>query len=975
MAILLARLGRFAYRRAVPVLIAWLLLAAGAVVGGIALGGTMQDSFKIPGTESQQAIDRLAAVFPQTAGASGQIVVHSTDAPISDLETRLEGVTTQLGDIDGVDNAISPFSEYATDAISSDGMTAVVQVQFTGSSEEVSDATLAEVQRVGDELASSTVQVEYGGQVFQGFHFGLTIVEVLGVAFAALVLIVTFGSLLAAGLPLLSAMLALGVSMGGILGLAAFTTLSTTTPMLALMIGLAVGIDYALFILSRHRTQLAQGMDAEESAATAVATAGGSVVFAGVTVMIALAGLLIVGIPFLGMMGVTAAFAVLLAMLAAITLLPAVLGLLKSRLAPKPGSRAALRAQAHDDEHESQAPVRSSGARRRKTLGERWVGIVLKAPVVFILGTVALLGVAAVPAAQLALALPDGGSLPTEETARRAYDIVDEAFGPGRNGPLIVTVDITQTTDVLDDLDAIAAELADVPGVASVGTPIPNPTVDTAIIQVVPTTGPSDPETTALVQHIRELAPSIQREYGTPIAVTGATAVAIDVSAQLDAALLPFGLVVVGLSIVLLMMVFRSIVVPIKAALGYLLSVLASFGVVVAVFQWGWGADALGAVPGPILSFMPILLMAILFGLAMDYEVFLVSGMREAHVHGASPRQAISRGFAGAARVVTAAALIMFFVFAAFVPEGMSMIKVIALGLAVGVAFDAFLVRMTLVPAVMALFGRHAWYLPKWLDRILPNVDVEGEGLRAHLDDLAWAGARVAEGDAITLDGLVGGVGDVRIGPYDGRVQAGSIALVGGDAARRRMLAATVAGRLPAVEGRAQLAGRPLPTETSAVARRVSFAEFGGTARDAELPLGELLAERLRLTGRWYRSFTARRRARVWVPRIHDVLGASGSTTPIGWNTSLAALPPLERAITTLGIALSERTPVVVLDSVDPLPGGDGGVAFLTAVDRIVPAGTTVVIGAADAQSVTPPVLSRPVEHSRPATLLEGASR
>jgi len=228
------------------------------------------------------------------------------------------------------------------------------------------------------------------------------------------------------------------------------------------------------------------------------------------------------------------------------------------------------------------------------------------------------------------------------------------------------------------------------------------------------------------------------------------------------------------------------------------------------------------------------------------------------------------------------------------------------------------------------------------------------------------AEARVAAGDAITLEGLVGGVGDTRIGPYDGRVAAGSIALVGGDAARRRMLAATVAGRLPAVEGRAQLAGRPLPSATSAVARRVSFAEFGGAAREAELPLGELLTERLRLTGRWYRGFTARRRARVWVARIHDVLGASGSATPIGWNTSLAALPPVERAIATLGGALSERTPVVVLDSVDPLPGGDGGATFLTALDRLVPAGTTVVIGAADADRITPPLLSRPVEHYEP---------
>jgi len=978
MAILLSRIGRFAYRRAVPVIVAWLLLAAGALVGGLALGGTMQDSFSIPGTESQEAIDRLAAVFPQTAGASAQIVVHSTGAPLTELEDELTELAANLMDVDGVASAMSPFDEYATDALSDDGMTGVMQVQFDGASEGVSDATLTEVQRFGDALANDTVQIEYGGQVFQGFSFGLTIIEVLGVIFAALVLVVTFGSLVAAGLPLLTALLALGVSMGGILGLAAFTTLSTATPMLGLMIGLAVGIDYALFILSRHRTQLANGMDAEESAATAVATAGGSVVFAGVTVMIALLGLLIVGIPFLGLMGVTAAFAVLMAMLTALTLLPAVLGLLKNRLVPKPGSRAALRAldQTHDAAHDQAHDAAATPAKpRRATLGERWVGLVLKAPVAFILAVVALLGVAAIPATQLALALPDGGSLSEEETARRAYDLTADAFGPGRNGPLVVTVDITQTTDIFGDLDSIADELAEVPGVASVGTPIPNPTVDTAIIQVIPTTGPSDPETRALVEHIRELAPRIEARFDTPVAVTGATAVAIDVSAQLDAALLPFGIVVVGLSIVLLMMVFRSIVVPLKAALGYLLSVLASFGIVVAVFQWGWGAEALHVVPGPILSFMPILLMAILFGLAMDYEVFLVSGMREAFVHGASPRKAIARGFAGAARVVTAAALIMFFVFAAFVPEGMSMIKVIALGLAVGVAIDAFLIRMTLVPAVMALFGRHAWYLPRWLDRILPNVDVEGEGLRTHLNDAAWARARVEEGDAVTLSGLVGGLGGTRIGPYDERVAAGSIALVGGDAGQRRMLAATVAGRLPAVAGRAQVAGHPLPSETAAVARSVSFAEFGGAAREGELPLGELLAERLRLTGRWYRSFTAARRARAWVARIHDAVGASGSAHPIGWNTAPAALPPVERAIVTLGVALSEGTPVVVLDSVDPLPGEDHGARLLAAVDRLAPATTTVVIGAAGAHRVEIPTLSRPVGRYRAADVTEGATR
>ncbi|WP_167051613.1 MMPL family transporter [Salinibacterium sp. ZJ77] len=968
MAILLSRLGRFSYRHGLAVVLSWLALAALVLGGAVALGGTMQDSYKIPGTESQDAIDRLAAVFPQTAGASVQLVVHVPDGVVDEgaIVDDIDAMVADLNDMDDVAQALSPFDEYATNAVSDDHRTAVVQIQMTDSSEQVSDATLDELQEIGNQIASDEVVVEYGGMVFQNTTFGLTVIEVIGVLFAAVVLLVTFGSLLAAGLPLLTAIVALGVSMGGVLGLAAFMTLSTATPMLALMIGLAVGIDYALFILSRHRTQLARGVDPEESAATSVATAGGSVVFAGVTVMIALVGLLIVGIPFLGLMGVTAAVAVFMAMLAALTLLPAIMGLLGERLIPKPGSRAGRRAVA---EHSASA---SAPAPTKKTMGERWVGLVVKAPVVFIIGVVALLGVAAVPAADLALALPDGSSMTEDNTARRAHDLTEEAFGPGRNGPLVIAVDITQTTDIFEDLDAIAAEVAELDGVDFVGSPIPNPTVDTAIIQVIPETGPSDPATTELVHAIRDLAPGIEERYGTPISVTGATAVAIDISSQLNGALLPFGLVVIGLSVILLMLVFRSIVVPIKAALGYLLSVLASFGIVVAVFQWGWGAEALHAVPGPILSFMPILLMAILFGLAMDYEVFLVSGMREAFIHGAPPKQAIVRGFSEAARVVTAAALIMFFVFAAFVPEGASVIKVIALGLAVGVAIDAFLIRMTLVPAVMALFGRSAWYLPKWLDRLLPNVDVEGMGLRAHLDDVAWAQTRASAGEAVTLDAIVVGAEGATAGPYRGSIAAGSIALVGGDAARRRVLTATVAGRLPAIEGRAQVVGRPIPSEAGRVERLVSFAEFGGGARDVDTSLGELLEERLRVTGR---SSRAHRRAVSWVARIQDVVRASGSNVAVTWRTPLGALPPLERAIATVGLALSEHTPVVVIDSVDPLPGTDGGAGFLAAVDRLAPAGTTVILGAAKADRAEIPALSRPAAAFRPAELAEGAHR
>jgi RND superfamily putative drug exporter len=972
MATLLFRLGRFAYKRALLVVIAWVLLAAGALAGGVALGGQLQDSYAIPGTESQKAIDLLSAVFPQTAGASAEIVVQ--DAHGANLKTAdgalIEKVVTRLNDVKGVEQALSPYSDYATAAVSRDGSTAIIALQFSDSAEKVTNTELAAVKAATAPLTSAGLTVEYGGQVYQQVDVGVSWTEALGVLFAAIVLIVTFGSVLAAGLPLLSAIIALAVSMGAVLTTASLVTISSTTPLLALMIGLAVGIDYALFILSRHRSQLASGMDAGESAATAVATAGSSVIFAGVTVMIALVGLLIVGIPFLGLMGLAAAVAVLLAMLAATTLLPAVMGLLGTRLSPRKRAPKTRKRERPRDAS-------------RVTLGQRWVSLVLKAPVVAVVAVVGVLGVVAIPAASLALALPDGGSQPTGTTARSAYDIVSTEFGPGRNGPLIVTVDITQTTQIKGDLKAIGDRIAALPGVDSVSAGTPNATLDTAIIQVIPTTGPSDQKTTRLVERIRALEPAIDAKYGTPIAVTGATAVAIDISSRLDSALLPFGLIVVGLSVLLLTVVFRSLLVPIKAALGYLLSVLASFGVVVAVFQWGWGGAALGAVPGPILSFMPVLLMAILFGLAMDYEVFLVSGMREAYVHGVRKlpadtgprerdevaRRSIVSGFSGAARVVTAAALIMFFVFGAFVPEGSAVIKVIALGLAVGVFVDAFLIRMTLVPAVMALAGRAAWYLPRWLNRVLPNVDIEGEGLRHHREATAWALDRAAAGEAISLDALMvsGGSGSraVTVGPISLRVESGSIALIdsagpAGDPASRRLVAAVVGGRLEPRAGLAQVNGHPLPSDAAKVSRMVAIAELSGPSRaGVTVTLGELLEERLRLTSPWYLAPIARRRARVRAGRVSGALqGFDRQTVPVDASSRVESLPQLERAVTLAAVALSERTPVVLLDALDPFADPRDARAFLLALDRLAPSATTVVVGVPGLQRIaeaTPP--------------------
>ncbi|MDQ1569725.1 MAG: putative drug exporter of the superfamily [Actinomycetota bacterium] len=943
MATLLYRLGRFSFRHPWRFVAVWLILMIGILGGGLALGGKTSDSFAIPGTESQNAIDRLAAVFPSAAGASAQIVVQVPDGDSvakQPYESAIEKLVTAAGKVPGVDSASSPFGKYASNAVSADKTAAIIAVQFTGQQEDVKPSTLTDLQKLSPIATDAGMKVGFGGNVFQSNTVSVSPTEGLGVIFAGVVLFIAFGSLLAAGMPLLTALLGIGVTMGGVIAASAFTTIGSSTPLLALMIGLAVGIDYGLFILSRHRNQLANGqanatdpggMSPEESAATAVATAGSAVVFAGGTVIIALLGLLVVGIPFLSAMGVAAAAGVLVAILASITLLPALLGIAGRRLVPKPGSRAHRRAVA------SEAPSVGLGGR---SFGERWVKLVMKAPVIAVVAVIGILGTLAIPAFSLQLALPDGASQPVGSTTRTSYDMIAQSFGPGRNGPLIVLVDITQTNDIVGDLSAIRTELQTLGDVDYVSQGLPNQSFDTAILQVIPKSAPDSPKTTALVNSIRDLSPSIDKKYDTPIQVTGATAVQIDISSRLNGALVPFGLIVVGLSILLLMMVFRSVFIPIKAAVGFLLSVLSSFGVVVAIFQFGWFSDALGVIPGPILSFLPILLMAVLFGLAMDYEVFLVSGMRETFVHTGDAKKAIVTGFSGAARVVTAAALIMFFVFGSFVPEGTGVIKAIALGLAVGILADAFLVRMTLVPAAMALVGRAAWWMPKWLSRILPNVDIEGERLREHREALSWAATECAD-DVITTEQLVaGGVGST-VGPLSVRVAAGSLVLVSGASSDRKIVAATLAGRLDPVSGRAQVGGYPLPSDSAKVARLVALEDVGGSDRaEVRASVGELLIERLRLTQPWYRVTRSGRRARIWTEKVNSVLGST-----ISRNSTMESLSHLQRAVTLAAIALSERTPVVMLDLLDAFGSAEDEVAFIRAIDRLAPQSTTVVVG------------------------------
>jgi len=948
----LYRIGRFAYRRALLVLTVWLIALAAALGVGLSLGGQTDESFSIPGTESQVALDQLDQLFPEAAGTTVQAVIAPEDGSLvtdANIRDEIDTLMDDLAALDGVDTVLGPFDEFADNQVSDDESVAIVQARLIGNSQSISPETLDAITAAGD---ARDVRVEFAGQVFQNTVVGITVIEVFGVLVAGLVLVVTFGSLLAAGMPLAGALIGIGITIGGILGVAAFVPVSSSAPLLALMIGLAVGIDYSLFILSRHRTQLARGEAPLESAGIAVGTAGSAVVFAGATVIIALLGLLVVGVPFLSVMGIGAAVAVTVAMLAATTLLPALMGLAGARLIPREGSRAWKRAH----------PTASS----RPTMGRRWVRGVMRRPILSTVGVVLVLGTVSIPAFSLDLNLPDGGKEPEGSTQRIAYDLIADSFGPGTAGPLLVTLDITQTTDILDDLEAIGAELESLEGVESVSRGIPSPGLELAIFRVAPTTSPDARETKELVAQLRELGAQIEADYDTPLAVTGVTAIGIDISTRLTNALVPFGIIVVGLSIVLLMAVFRSVLVPIKAALGFLLTVGSAIGVTVAVFQWGWGAELLHAEPGPILSFMPIILMAVLFGLAMDYEVFLVSGMREEHVHGASAREAIEEGFTTGARVVTAAALIMFFVFAAFVPEGAGLIKPIALGLAVGIAVDAFVVRMLLGPALMTLFGRAGWWFPRWLDRLLPDLDVEGARLRHHRETEQWAAA--AGDDVVVTDRLqiAGTESTVTL-----RVARGGRAVVQADSDVRGLVLATLGGYLEAPSGRARVAGGLLPSEAAAVSERVYLLELQPTRLDPALTVRDLIVEN-RAAGA--RRASERDTERWWRAALSTARGIGGAATAlqsVSLDSRLSSLDPEQRALALVAVGSASGASVLLLEcgslDAESVEAADALAAAL-APPRTARILTGDAVAAAAAAVTLDPLASGPAA-SDPATL------
>ncbi|GKQ38933.1 membrane protein [Streptomyces sp. A012304] len=720
-----------AFRRRWYVALVWAAVLAAVGLGALKAPGASDEEFSMPGIESQKALDLMEQRFPGASadGATARVVfVAPNGQKVTAAENKkaVEAALAELADGTQVASAVDPFQ---AQAVSKDGTTAYSTVTYKVGANDLTDASRTHLEQTIDEARDAGLTVEAGGTAMEDGGGAGGLAEVIGIAVAAVVLLITFGSLAAAGLPLLTAVIGVGVSMATILALSDALGLSTTTGTLAMMLGLAVGIDYALFVVSRYREERARGRAPREATALAVGTAGSAVVFAGLTVVIALAGLAVVGIPMLTKMGLAAAGAVVVAVLIALTLVPALLGFWPN---------AVLRRRARKSGQVEESTENNGGT--------RWARFVLRRPIpVLLLGVVGL-GALAVPMTSLQLGMPGDEAKPTSTTERRAYDALAEGFGPGFNGPLTIVVDAKGDSDPKGAAEAIAKEIGGTEGVVSVSPARFNEAGDTAVFQAVPSTAPTDEKTKDLVTTIRGERSGIESETGATFEVTGSTALNIDISDKVQAALVPYLVVVVGLAIVLLLVVFRSLLVPLKAALGFLLSVLAALGAVVLVFQQGHGAEILGVEQtGPIMSLMPIFLVGIVFGLAMDYEVFLVSRMREAYVHGERPEQAVTSGFRHSARVVVAAALIMIAVFAGFIGESDSMIKMIGFGLATAVLLDAFVVRMAIVPAVLALLGDKAWWLPKWLDRTLPRVDVEGEGLTRGADAEPDAPAEAAD--------------------------------------------------------------------------------------------------------------------------------------------------------------------------------------------------------------------------------------
>ncbi|MFD4703566.1 MMPL family transporter [Gottfriedia sp. NPDC058432] len=726
MAKYLYKLGHWSVNHRKKVVFSALAILITLVLFAVNMGSSFMGELRIPNTPADKAGKVIEKEFKamQPAGAQVKVVFKAPKNETlesAEVQQKIAKVIDEIKKDSAVDSVAAPMQ---LQNLSKDRKIGYAVVTYKVKAEKVTKASKDKILNSIETTRDAGIQTELSGgdiQLSDSETSGMT--EIVGVLVAFIVLAFTFVSFLAAGLSILTAIIGLAIGMLGIMLGTNYVEIQSVSLSLAAMLGLAVGIDYALFIINRFRQQLAKGDSVPESVAIATGTAGGAVIFAGLTVIIGLLGLSVTKIPFLSTMGVSAAFTVLVAVLVSVVILPAILGLVGDKIAPSKQNRFLQKI---------------SGAGKKHVGSNKWGEFVTKRPLIVTIFAIGLLAVITIPFFHMNLGLPsDGTTKSTATTERRAYDLLTEAYGEGFHASLVVVAKSEQaTTETQNALNTISKELGTLSDVKSVTPAIPGPSGKIYMISVTPKTGPDDTKTKDLVKAIRDKSNQTEKENGIELMVTGSAAMNIDISQKLSDALPVFAALIVGLAYILLVLVFRSLLIPLKAVLGFLLSLDATLGAVVFFVQDGHFQNIFGfPAAGPILAFLPVILIGILFGLAMDYEVFLVSKMREVYTHTGDPKRAILEGMRESGRVVVAAGLIMMSVFIGFMLAPDTIIKSIGMSLTFGVFFDAFIVRMTIVPAVMTLMGKSAWYLPKWLDKILPNIDVEGESIIQRMDN------------------------------------------------------------------------------------------------------------------------------------------------------------------------------------------------------------------------------------------------
>lgn len=710
---MLAKLAQASYRHRWIVLLIWVALLFGTTFAAQHYGSSFSTQFRTKQTDSQLAVDILKEHFPTEAGSSGQIVFKAEQGVTNpEVAAQMSTLFTKVGEVSAVQTVASPYTQYGVGQISPEGTIAYASIQFSPDYQIVPEATINQIEQIIDDARVQGVTIDLGGDSFQE-QAKPGDSELYGIIAAVIILLISFGSVLAMGLPITMALFGVGIGIALVKILSHFISLPDITLQLASMIGIGVGIDYALFIVTRYRQGLHEGHEPEAATVNAINTAGRAVLFAGTTVVISLLGMLMMGISFINGMGIGAASTVLITMLASITLLPAVLGFTGKNI------------------DKFKVPLIGKEKPAKYSFWYKWSRELQRHPWAALLVSLSILIVLTIPVLSMRLGSSDASTRPESDTTHRAYDLMSEGFGVGTNGPLIIAAEIPGP-EGLATLEALRARLEQTEGVATVSPVIPNEQLSAAVMQVVPASAPQAEATSELITRIRaEDIPEITRDTTVTVHVGGVTASYDDLATLLQDRLPYFIGLVLTLSFILLLIVFRSALVPLKAVAMNLLSIGAAYGVMVAIFQWGWGDSLFGlGNTGPIESFVPMIMFAILFGLSMDYEVFLLSRIKEEYDRTGDNRNAVADGLNQTARVITAAAAIMIIVFGSFVLEDNRIIKEFGLGLAIAVFLDATVVRLILVPATMELLGNANWWFPKWL-QWLPKLHIDGNDVIA----------------------------------------------------------------------------------------------------------------------------------------------------------------------------------------------------------------------------------------------------